>query len=696
MLKRIIILYVLLIGFLFSVYGQNEQINPEIKVIGKVTSRENHLRWAPNNSLSWDLLKEYGYKIERITTYRNGKLLANPEKVWLTERILPKPEEEWGRAFDADTSDMYIAVAAQALFGTSFNITSSSTNNSPLASIVHQVKEREARFSYALFGADQSKKVAELSGVSWVDKNITKGERYLYRIYSLVPDSIEVIKTGKVLLNTEDVKPLPEPWNVNAFYRDGQVHVVWNWFMLSDVYNSYWIQRSNDNGANYTDLTDVPFVQPSKDTPSPNMLFVDTLGSLTGDFLYRIKGKDSFGDWGPYSSPFKINVKNNMNFSPNIDVGEDEASGNVKISWEVKENEKIGVQSLLLVRGENDKVFKDTLSKSLPVKTGYFLDIGPGPSNYYKLGALGETGKINWSLVSFYQTIDSIPPEPPIGLIADIDSLGRVDLNWDENIENDLLGYRVYRSNEKNGQYAQVTKKEIKHTSFQDSISIKVLNKKVYYKVLAVDLRGNPSGFSEPLEVTRPDIIPPAAPLIGKTSNTSKGPSFEWYPSASNDVMYHLIYRKGASETENWELIKEYQNPLGKQTFTDSSIVTNQVHYYLMIAVDESGLESIPTKPVGLHLYDNKVRAGVESLKISRIDNGINLDWVSPISEDYYIDIYKSIDDEPIRFYKRIEGLSNKYTDVEVNDGKLYTYRLKVKYKEGGSSNYSSKVQIKF
>ncbi|OHX67497.1 hypothetical protein NH26_14650 [Flammeovirga pacifica] len=683
-------------GILYSINAQDEVLIPEIKVLGKVTESENHLRWAPNNSLSWDLLRKYGYKVERITTFRNGKLLDNPEKKWLINKLLPKPEEEWGKAFDADTSDMYIAVAAQAIYGTSFDVSSSSMNNSPLASIVHQVKEREARFSYALFGADQSKKVAELSGISWTDREIKKGERYLYRVYSLVPDSIEVIKTGKVLLNTDDVKPLPKPWNVNAFYREGQVHIVWNWFVLSDVYNSYWVQRSDNNGASYTDLTEVPFVQPSKDTPSPNMLFVDTLGSQTGDFLYRIKGKDSFGDWGPYSPPYKVNVKNSMNFTPKIDVKEDEISGNVRVSWEIKENEKIGVKALLLVRGENDKVFKDTLSKNIPVQTGDFLDIGPGPSNYYKLGALGETGDINWSLVSFYQTIDSIPPDAPKGLIATIDSLGRVDIEWDENIESDILGYRVYRSNEKNGQYAQVTNKEIKAISFQDSISIKVLNKKIFYKVLAIDLRGNPSNFSDPLEVARPDIIPPSAPLIGKTSNTSKGPSFEWYPSASNDVMYHLIYRKGASKAETWELIKEYQNPLGKQTFTDSSIVTNQVHYYLMIAVDESGLESIPTKPVGLHSYDNKVRAGVKDLKISRKENAIDLDWVSPISEEFFVDIYKSIDNEPIRFYKRLDGVSSKFTDNEVKDGKVYSYRVKVKYKEGGSSNYSSKVELKY
>lgn len=688
------LLFLSVINYAFA--QEEPVVAPEIKVIGKVGEIKNEIRWAPNNSISWQLLNKYGYRVERVTTFRDGELLAQPEKQWMTGVLLPKPEQEWGFAYDKDTTDTYVAIAAQALFGASFMIGTNAQGAGGLAAIVNQVKEREARFTYALFGADQSAKVAELSGLSYIDIAIEKGARYLYRVHAMVPDSIEAIKTGKILLNTDDYRPLPEPWRLNAVYDKGQVRITWDWIMLSRVFNSYWVQRSDNNGKSYKDLTDVPFVQPSPNTPSPNMLFVDTLGSKEGEYLYRVKGKDAFGEWGPYSKPTKIAAYPIMELVPEIRVKEDESSGSIAITWNIDNDKTIGAYSLTLVRGVNDKIFEDTLQRNLPVRSGSFIDLGPQPSNYYKLGAVDKVGNINWSLVSFFQLVDSFPPAPPVGLIGEIDSVGRVNISWEQNLEADLLGYRVYRANELNGAYAQITKREIQETSFQDSISIKVLNRKVYYKILALDKRGNPSAMSLPYELTRPDIIPPSSPLIGKTRNTEKGPYLEWYPSTSTDVAFHLMYRKGPTEAEQWELIAEFEKPIGKQTFTDSLIVSTDKHYYLMIAVDESGLESLPTEPVALHKFDNKIREGVADFKIARSDEGLDLKWSPPIGGKYTIDIFRAVDDEPLRFFKRTSGENTSFIDKEVNDGKVYQYRVKLLYSDGGSSNYSNEVKMKF
>ncbi|KXX66997.1 fibronectin type III domain-containing protein [Flammeovirga sp. SJP92] len=695
--RIIFILIVFLICVSEYSFAQTDNEKPTIKVIVKSDKSNVKLRWAPDNSISWQLLNKYGYRLERITTFRNGKLLRKGEKVILEDKILPQEKEEWTNVFNKDTTDQYIAIAAQALYGGEFKLDADAYSKDGLAQLIHTVKEREARYSYTLFSADQSSNAAYLSGLYYEDKTVKLGEKYLYRIHSLVPDSIEQIQYGKVLATVKNEHyELPQPERFAANYKEGKVTLTWDWLMLSDVYNSYWVQKSED-GVNYYDVTKTPFIQPSKDEPSPNMIFMDSIGNQEGTYYYRIKGKDAFGEWGPYVNPIRIEAYPVMEFTPELKVFEDHKSGSVLLKWEIDEGKALGVKSLLLARAETDKE-KDffILKEDIPVKTGEYLDIGPEISNYYKLGAKDKVGKVNWSYVEFIQLTDSVPPSIPENLAGEVDSLGRVQITWEPSPERDVFGYRLYRANKKDGVYIQITKKEIPYTNFEDSISIKTLAKNVYYKVLSVDKRGNPSELSEALQLKRPDVIPPSPPVISYTKSTIEGPYLEWYPSGSNDVAYYLLYRKGNSEVERWELIKEYGVVEGKQSFLDSSVVDHQTYHYLMIAIDDSNLESIPTKPVGIRKFDTKVRKGIEKLALSRGEKGVQLSWVDPISGNYSIDIYRSFEEEPLRFYARVEKGSETWEDISVNDGGKYKYRLKVNYEDGASSKLSEPKQIKY
>ena len=116
------------------------------------------------------------------------------------------------------------------------------------------------------------------------------------------------------------------------------------------------------------------------------------------------------------------------------------------------------------------------------------------------------------------QMVDSIPPAPPVGLSAKADTSGMVLLTWLPNDELDLFGYRVFRANSLHEEFSQITAESVYANCFTDTISLKTLTKKVYYKILAVDQRQNWSAFSEVLEVGRPDVVPPAplvSPLLG-------------------------------------------------------------------------------------------------------------------------------------------------------------------------------------
>lgn len=107
------------------------------------------------------------------------------------------------------------------------------------------------------------------------------------------------------------------------------------------------------------------------------------------------------------------------------------------------------------------------------------------------LGACGnETSQVA-------PTIDTVPPNPPVGLQAQ-EGNQPVRISWSENAEVDLAGYRVYKSSYEDGPYRQVNSDLLLCPWCYDTVTPMSLT---FYKVTAVDESGNESAFSEVMGV---------------------------------------------------------------------------------------------------------------------------------------------------------------------------------------------------
>jgi hypothetical protein len=104
---------------------------------------------------------------------------------------------------------------------------------------------------------------------------------------------------------------------------------------------------------------------------------------------------------------------------------------------------------------------------------------------------------------------DTFPPATPQGLVAAVlpgatDGSMVVDLSWSINLETDLAGYRVYRSEQEGTKGELLTKEMLRTPAYRDT---SVHNgQKYWYSVTAVDKAGNESAPSPPIavEVTQP------------------------------------------------------------------------------------------------------------------------------------------------------------------------------------------------
>lgn len=87
-------------------------------------------------------------------------------------------------------------------------------------------------------------------------------------------------------------------------------------------------------------------------------------------------------------------------------------------------------------------------------------------------------------------------PSPPTGLTFQATTLATI-LDWADNPENDLLGYNVYRSSQRDGAYQKLNSFPLSVSSFTDNEV--GMGRACYYYVTAVDTSHNESGYWTPL-----------------------------------------------------------------------------------------------------------------------------------------------------------------------------------------------------
>lgn len=96
------------------------------------------------------------------------------------------------------------------------------------------------------------------------------------------------------------------------------------------------------------------------------------------------------------------------------------------------------------------------------------------------------------SAVVFVEPHDGVPPKTPTGLMPPRISETGAILQWDQNTEADLAGYRIYRSSSSTTGFAKVDEMVHKTNSFLDD----GYRPGMYYKISAVDMDGNESPLS--------------------------------------------------------------------------------------------------------------------------------------------------------------------------------------------------------
>jgi fibronectin type 3 domain-containing protein len=279
-------------------------------------------------------------------------------------------------------------------------------------------------------------------------------------------------------------------------------------------------------------------------------------------------------------------------------------------------------------------------------------------------------------------------------LSGEISKEGIANLHWKKNAEPDLYGYRVYRANAAGEEFVQVSRKPVTDTTFTDTLEVKTLAKFVFYKLVALDKHFNPSGFSDFLELKRPDVIPPAPPSFTEVVSKTNGVYLVWNASPSEDVIRHELYRTEAGK-EEWLQLSVFADTTTR--YTDISANAGSVYSYKVRAVDRGDLRT-DSRPISAKKLDSGLRPGVASFRATadRSNQQIILRWTYKETGVESFLLYRAEPGKPMRLYQTLDGKQTELTDTDLFINTLYQYRIKAVFKDGSESAFSKALEMDY
>ncbi|CAA9195645.1 hypothetical protein FLA105534_00765 [Flavobacterium bizetiae] len=648
-----------------------------IQVIVRVQKDKILLRWGPSDALAWKKLNKYGYLVERYTVTRNNTTLASPEKKVLAQTLKPEPIENWEKVIEQNDN---AAIIAQALYGESFNV----TGVNQLESIVNLSEENEQRFTFALFAADKDFEIAKKAALGFEDKTAQKNEKYIYRISSNVPKEESEIKYGGVFVGLSDYQDLPKPMDFTAHFTDKSTMLSWNFKILAHAYGSYYIERSQDK-LHFERINKEPYTSMNQQNENNSRIFyVDSIAN-NQLYSYRIQGISAFGELGPYSEIISGKGKSILQFVPHLTVKNFKDDKTVTLTWEFAEEGNSEITGFELNRSDTDDGKYLPVIKNIAPKSRTVVYNKLASTNYFTITAIGKQGSNRTSFPMLVQPVDSIPPAKPINLKGVIDSLGVVKLTWDLNKESDLLGYRIYKGNNPDEEMSQITVNPLEDNKYQDTVVIKSLNSKVYYKIIAVDTHYNMSVSSDVLVIKKPDVIPPSSPIFTNYEIKDGAVYLDWINSQSEDAVSHQLYRK-ENEQGDWQLIADIKDK--KETYKDENIAEGSKYRYAIYAKDKSNLVSNPSPQVAFFVPKASVMPAVKGFyaQANVSANTIDLSWEYKVPEVDSFEIYKATASEPLQLMQMVSGQTRKLSDPTITINTNYKYAIRALFIDGRMS----------
>jgi fibronectin type 3 domain-containing protein len=689
----------LLLAVLFSLQPIQAQEKNKAKLYLKTVQDTIKLRWIVTDFQLWEASIVQGYDIYR-------KEMETGEIIKLNDTIVRalKPDE-WGMrnmvfndsiGLPDPNTDTLSVMALGYQFPEEVGLTFDMPDGSD--GVDFGQDSREMMHMFHSVATLYSKEAAYVSGYTFSDTNFfdnTTYEYFLCRAGDFWDKSI-----ASAMVNACDPYPDLTPQIVSDKTNKGECYLFWQKSdTLDATVGSYEIYRSENKENGYVSMANPPLLAlldpyNFKDEP---VIFKDATLEKEKVYYYKVRAIDVFGDYSDFSEPYKVIEKTLLSSVPRIVQTETSERFMNTIEWDIKLHDISNINHMYVCRNSKATGVFKPISKRLSTMARKYIDVSPINTNYYKIMAVGNANDTVWSAAKFVNIPDSIPPSTPKIVSAVCDSLGIVRLKWKHGGEEDLKQFNIYTANFENEEYSRIANIGV-DSVYTDTISLGVLGKSVFYKVVAFDNSYNPSDFSEAFEVLRYDTIPPNPPIITDIRSSEDGIHLKWACSSSPDVKHSVLQRKLRADT-TWQQIRLF-GVTGKsyESYIDTTVVKGEKYQYTLTAYDEFGLSSKGGRVMNIQAYDNGERGSIRNFKavLNKQKHTVKLKWEYNKNGVERFIVYRTLNGSSKAIVAGVNGNVYEYYDERTGPGNTYGYCIKALYFDGSESPLTKEIIVNF
>lgn len=712
--------------------------NPKIGFMGIYYNGDIMLRWAPADYDAYHQAITSGFSLKRGLYSKNGELQSkevyeNSINV-LRDTIRLIEEGDW-YTVDAPAEIKDAAID----FFYNYQHTMPDVDSVNVFSAQEEEENKKTLLALASIIADRDFDAAKAIGWAYSDNSMESGNQWIYILTSLATD-----EEYYTLVSTDTSYSLISPPKPRAIPGINIASLSFSTRDLDDYY-AYYIERSSNLGSTYQLVRDLPMTFDDSQTPGI-FRYIDSLPNNETLYTYRFAGVTAFGLQSPWSDTIRVRGLNGpLDASP--DISEIIKSGDgVDITFSFPDSLEGNIDHFEVIRSITREGPFLTLADDLDVSEREYHDDAPLYSNFYFIRAIDENGFPLLSLPQYFAPVDTIAPEIPEGLGGEISKEQYASLHWDKNDDFDMRGYKIYASNQEDGQFNEITNGPVADTTFEYQLGQNIMNQEWYIRIRSVDMNENESELSDPVMLVRPDAFPPTPPVLKDITTLTYGIGMNWIKSYSEDVVLHVLERKEIGNG-GWvtilDITNDFAGPVtGKDwngtstiqfNLLDTNVVAKHEYQYRVKAVDASGNFSYSAilDAIG---YDDGIRGEIYNLQAinkpytitsptvlspskDTISVAIGWDYTDTIGVHHFL-IYRSANHFPFKLYKSYlayrdrpnpaaatdnaflsassSGLTTKYifVDKEIKFSTQYKYRIVAKHLDGGFSRMSDIVSV--
>ncbi len=542
---------------------------------------------------------------------------------------------------------------------------------------------------------DDFPRVAPLFGTTYLDTTARAGRRYDYAL----------MVNGETIAEALDVPAgvvqLPDPpknlrgkaadslriqllWD----FKGGQRRGIWGYFV--------WRQAPGDTG--FVRMNRRPIITLWLDENVPaEYLYAEVEELQKGaTYRYRVSAVDVFGREGPWSEPVAVVARDVRPILPPVGVVARPDGDSVVISWEAAPDYRAAGYHVYRWPYGMDTARVRLTKAPLPATARSFVDHpGEQPTEYvaYAVSTVTEDGEEGEpSLPHVVPVPDIIPPPPPRYLLG-FAEVGKAHLSWTRSSAPDVWGYEVARALSPTDIFTLVSPRIVEDTTFTDILTPQAGRTSFWYKVRAVDRRGNRSEWTPAVLVLLPDIVPPPAPYFTEAAAEDGAVRLRWEIGAAGDLLGFWLNRYEDTLQTPVTLNDGTPLPATAREFRDSLIEPGRTYWYELVAIDSAFNLSPPSERIAGQAYSTQPPVAPTVDSVYAVAEGIAIVWSARTADNAAIVVERSTDGERfIPISPLLPVSQRRFVDTAVRPGQVYYYRLRLRSLQTGNWSAPSAV----